>query len=337
MPRVTGWAIALTPLVVAGGCKVDDREVICDLACEQGVERTGGAAGELGTSGGSSSSGGSKATGGSSSSGGSKATGGAKATGGSTTGGKAGGGTGAGGEASSASRGGSGGASAGGATGSGGAVTADCKAGSKALGMERWIDDFEDGELSLTMNEGRSGYWSHVRSDTSAAAAPLVVSETGNKFLRLSGSGIEATTDYPWALLKTDLKSVGTAMVLRSCVYDASFYSGIEFRARGAQVRVALEMDLNVPVSNTFGAPGACTAELEGDCYDRHNVVFNLSAGWVVYRVLWEDLEQQGYGDWHPTFDPARLVGLYFEVVPHPMTKSIPDYRIDIDDVVFVP
>ena len=61
---------ALTPLVVAGGCKVDDREVICDLACEQGVERTGGAAGELGTSGGSSSSGGSKATGGSSSSGG---------------------------------------------------------------------------------------------------------------------------------------------------------------------------------------------------------------------------------------------------------------------------
>jgi len=205
--------------------------------------------------------------------------------------------------------------------------------------MNPLISDFEADGLSLSANEGRSGFWTHLRSDTQPDPAPLpsLLSETGNKFMRFSGLGIDAAMDFPWVILKTDLKGIGDASAPRSCVYDASVYRGIEFRARGAEVRVSVEMDLNVPASNTFGAPGACTAVDPVDCYDRHNLKFTLSSAWGVYRLYWGDLEQQGYGDWHPVFEPSRLLGLYFEVIQDPMNASIPDYQIDVDDVVFLP
>jgi hypothetical protein len=208
-----------------------------------------------------------------------------------------------------------------------------------ATGSDPRISDFEAGELSLGAHEGRSGFWTHLRSDTQPdpSPPPLVLSESGHKFMRFSGLGIQAAMDFPWVILKTDLKGIGDASTPRSCVYDASVYRGIEFRARGVEVRVSVEMDLNVPASNTFGAPGACTATPPTDCYDRHRLEFKLSSTWGVYKFYWEDLAQQGYGNWHPEFDPSRLLGLYFEVIQDPMNASVPDYQIDVDDLVFLP
>ena len=82
---------------------------------------------------------------------------------------------------------------------------------------------------------------------------------------------LPSATLYPWAHVQTVLYTVGTASAPKSCVYDASAYDGIYFQAIGiANIRLSLEMDLNVPTSNTWGAPGACTAATEADCYDRY-------------------------------------------------------------------
>jgi hypothetical protein len=229
-----------------------------------------------------------------------------------------------------------GGMAAGGSTtmGSGGAMK-DCSA-NVAKGTGPLIDDFEDNDLGTSPNEGRSGWWTQVRSDSSMPGpTPSILLESSNRFMRVSGTSIANAGNYPWALLKVDFKGIGDEMVARSCLYDASAYRGLRFRARGVRVRVALEMDLNIPVANTYGAPGACTAMLEADCYDRHSVVTLLTSAFAPYQVLWGDLVQQGFGAWHPVFSPARLVGLYFEVVPN-ADGSISAYQFDIDDVEFI-
>jgi hypothetical protein len=133
------------------------------------------------------------------------------------------------------------------------------------------------------------------------------------------------------------LKGFGSGPAPASCVYDASAYRGIEFRARGVEVRVSIEMDLDMPESNTFGAPGACPSPVLEDCYNRHGFELKLTKNWDFYQLLWDDLAQRDYGAWHPDFDPSRLLGVYFEVIPDPVSNSIPGYQIDVDDVVFLP
>jgi hypothetical protein len=306
---------------VAVGCEVDDRTVICDAACERGIaidtggSPSGGTGGSRASGGASTSSGGVRATGGLSATGGSGATGGAATTKG----------------GSSGAPNLSGGAATGGSSSGG---VKDCSA-NVAVGTTPLIENFEDQDLNLPPNEGRSGYWTHLRSDTTLAAPPLMMPEGASKFMRVSGAGIAAGGAYPWAFVKVDFKGIGDAVMARSCVYDASKYGGVRFRARGVKVRVSLEMDLDIPVSNSYGAPGACTAANEGDCYDRRNVQFSLTSSWAPYQLLWEELMQQGFGAWHPVFSPARLVSLYFEVVPN-SDGSLPAYQLDVDDVEFV-
>lgn len=350
MVRVADW-LFVSSVIAASGCQVDDRAVICDSACVQGLASEGGNAGVGGSSmtGGASTTGaapggGAKASGGSTSSGGSTR-GGASATGGASVSGGASA-TGGAGSGGATSKGGSGAGVATGGAGKGGSATGGSSGGAVrdcsenvAVGTTPLIDDFEDQDLGLSPNEGRSGWWSHVRSDypgPTTAPSPLVMLEGTNRYIRVSGVGIPATAgNYPWALVKTDLKGIGDEVTARSCVYDASIYRGLRFRARGGQVRVSLEMDLDVPVSNTFGAPGACTAAVEADCYDRHSVKQPLTAAWATYSILWGDLVQQGFGAWHPAFNTTRLVGLYFEVIQNPSDASIPSYQFDLDDVEF--
>jgi hypothetical protein len=323
MPRAAvNWGLALAPLVAVWGCQVDDRTVICDPACQSG-ELQGGSGGSESVTGGSAATGGSKSTGGSASTGGSKSTaGGSAPTGGSKS---------IGGASSTG-----GGKATGGVAGTG---APNCKSNVVALGTSPVIDDFEDSDPNLEPNEGRLGFWVHLRSGqllTTGGLPASIVTESGSTFMRISGLGIPAMTEYAWANVKSDLKGIGTSGMPMSCVYDASVYSGIKFRARGVQVRVSLEMDLDVPASNTYGAPGACTRPDPAACYDRHTAVVPLTSSWGAYTLYWEDLAQVGYTDWHPAFDPTRLLGIYFEVVAA-SGGSIPAYQIDIDDVEFVP
>lgn len=333
--RIIVLSSAAAALLGIMACSVDDREVYC-ADCD-GVD-------EGGTS--SSKGGASSSKGGATSDGGVTTTsGGASSKGGATAGGK--GGTSAGGNAATSggtpARGGSaatGGSTTGG-TGTGGAAPM-CRT-NLTTGTNNTIDDFEDGNLNILPLEGRSGTWIHLRSDTSGSLMPelLMANKAGeiSSVLGFGGPGMQPVgTAYPWAHVQAVLYTIGSASAPKSCVYDASAYDGIYFQAIGtANIRMSLEMDLNVPPSNTWGAPGACAATSEGDCYDRYgrNILID-SVDWREYYVPWADLTMQGFGAYKPTFSPARLHAIYFEVAPDAL-GAIPEYAVAIDEVAFIP
>jgi len=94
-------------------------------------------------------------------------------------------------------------------------------------------------------------------------------------------------------------------------------------------------MDLNVPVTNTYGAPGACTAAKEGDCYARHAVEVPLTSAWKNFEFPWSELAPSFTSAWAPAFDPKRLLAIYFEL-PANEEGQIPMYAFELDDVEFM-
>ncbi|MGC4092792.1 MAG: hypothetical protein QM756_33895 [Polyangiaceae bacterium] len=318
-------------MTAVASCQVDDRAVVCDAECQSGVSSESGGVANVASGGATASaSGGAQVMAGGASAGGAS---GGKASAGATT---QAGASALGGSANSAGGAGNGGASAGAINASsGGSPTrrTDC-VGSVASGTDPVVDDFADGDLAARFVEGRQGYWIHMRSDVTGAPAPSVLLEQSNYYLSLAGALVTGS-QYPWANLKVELRAIGTSAASASCVYDASKYHGLRFRARGAPVRFSVEMDLNIPAVNNYGAPGACTATPEADCYARNGALVPLTASWASYEYTWAMLTPSYISSWNPPFSAARLVGIYFEAVPETTSATVPAYAFDLDDVEF--
>jgi hypothetical protein len=176
---------------------------------------------------------------------------------------------------------------------------------------------------------------------TSAPPELLTGPKLGEQTVAMGFGGpgiLPVGTLYPWAHAQTPLYAIGSANAPKSCVYNASAYDGIYFQAIGSvNIRLSVEMDLNVPVTNTWGAPGACTANPASDCFDRYGQDILVDAEiWREYYVYWTDLVQLGVGAWSPAFSPARLHAVYFEIVPEE-AGAIPEYGVIIDEVAFIP
>jgi hypothetical protein len=196
-----------------------------------------------------------------------------------------------------------------------------CRKVTVGAGLDPLIDDFEDGNARLLLREGRAGAWLSTGDPAAkqiprpgTTAFPVLDNDArhgGRHALRLRTERLTVTS----AGLNADLTP-------GQC-YDASAYAGIEFRAKGSG-RIFFGPTMIDIMEQKWG--GLCVE----DCYDRHVAPADLTSEWKLYRFLWKDLEQSGWGHQVP-FDPTRLLSIGFSV-------EVPDTPSDlwIDDVRFI-
>ncbi len=196
-----------------------------------------------------------------------------------------------------------------------------CRKVTVGAGKDPLIEDFEDGNARLLLREGRGGAWLSTGGRNAqqvprpgSTAFPVLDADArhaGRYALRLRTERLTETSSGLYADLTPG-----------QC-YDASAYAGIEFWAKGSG-RIFFGPTMVDIMEKKWG--GLC----EKDCYDRHLAPADLTPEWKLYRFLWKDLEQSGWGH-QVAFDPTRLLTIGFSV-------DVPDTPSDfwIDDVSFV-
>jgi hypothetical protein len=192
-----------------------------------------------------------------------------------------------------------------------------CRARRIASGAAPLIDDFEDGDDSLTPLEDRSGLWRWVRETDARGTAPALL-----PIPRVGGTRKNQLALHVKGALLVDWGATVEFTFAPGC-YDASRYRGLAFDARGpGRIYVAPREVHTIPVDEG----GTC----EEECHNPHVAKVHLSETWQSHTVLWEDVRQRGAG--RPGLDPTRLHSLAFLIRP----EDTP-YDVWIDDVRFVP
>ena len=195
-----------------------------------------------------------------------------------------------------------------------------CRKVMTGIGLDPMIDDFEDGNARLLLREGRGGAWmSHGAPDARQTPRPGFIAFP----VRSSGRAGRYAMRMRTERLTSAAAGLNVELAPGHC-YDASAFRGIEFWAKGSG-RIFFGPTMIDIMEKKWG--GLC----EQNCYDRHQAPADLGAEWKLYRFLWKDLEQGGWGYQVP-FDPTRLLSLGFSV-------EVPDTPSEfwIDDVRFIP
>ncbi len=192
----------------------------------------------------------------------------------------------------------------------------------RATGNDGLIADFEavdfehtDTALVLQQRDGRIGRWFHRRNTTGDMIQPQPLqivdapeaTEGSRRALRIAGP-----PPVGWG--------ANAGIELRRC-YDASAYSGIEFRARGSGVLfVGFQTVASVP--RDFG--GNCTNK----CWFTAGRYLALSDHFETHRISWQDLTSP-----EPDYDVSKqLLQLTFSVQSGPRP-----YEFYLDDLRFIP
>lgn len=188
-------------------------------------------------------------------------------------------------------------------------------------GRQPLIDDFEDGDARVLVTDNRAGYWLAYSDGTGQQVPRKGVVPTASRIPGGRGDSVfglhsTGTRFAKWgAILAVELSP-------RRC-YDASFYAGVSFWARGrATLRVAAKM--TQVVGEEFG--GSCTK----DCSDTHGALRTLTPSWTKYVLYWSELQQRGFGAPVP-FDPRSLYSIEFAIL-----ERQPPYDFWLDDVAFL-
>jgi hypothetical protein len=212
------------------------------------------------------------------------------------------------------------------AASSGGAYPGNPRCAGVAAGSELIIDDFEDADLAIRVEPGRSGNWG-VSHDASAGTlapdpfAPVVGGADGTDFaLHVAAEGFTESG----VSLAMSLQFVAEGV---RCPYDASAYRGIGLWVRGAGlVRFAVQ---TVGVyGSEFG--GMCREEKEV-CWDAHRKAVALSPEWTYKEIEWGSLSQMGWGK-SVRFDSRALMGFLFMASP----AELP-LELWLDEIRFLP
>ncbi len=262
-------------------------------------------------------------------------------SGGSSSGGSSSGGTGSGGTSSGGSgSGGTGALGGGGSLGGGGATmgTVDRSCDSVAVakgetgaggGVIELIDDFEGGSF-LSGADSRDGYWvaaSFLTPESemnTTSTDPTLVDDGDNKYLSLTCSTDPACstswdkeTPYQWSAASVRFVNLDGV----AC-YDASIYSGIQFKARGGSAGQKLRVQMNTP----------------GDDRENNNsfnsMEFELTEMWADYTVTFADIKLKS----GVSLDAKELESISFvvrNVTREASGESLLPYDIHLDDVQF--
>jgi len=191
------------------------------------------------------------------------------------------------------------------------------------------IDDFEDGDSKPFKAFQREGWW-YGSNDSSEGAkmspgpaqfAPARLPTGQASKNNLFAAHLTAQGYKQWgAVWGTTLNWSHDGI---RCPFNASAFAGVKFRARGpGLIRLTFGMPETTPVE--YG--GTC----KSGCYDSYSTPVLLGDKWDDYVVVWEVLQQGGWGA-EARFDPSRLLSLNFAVLP----KDLPmDFWLD--DVKFL-
>lgn len=174
------------------------------------------------------------------------------------------------------------------------------------------IDDMEDEDLETLDQDGRRGTW-YSYGDSSADSSHELEIEavddgaSGSDFaLRTQGEGFTRWGAGVGFLLIEGVEDEEGEPV--QCSYDASYYDGLRFYAKGNDVEVRVK--LAVPDVLPIDDGGFCAES----CYDDHGVDLTFSEEWEEYEVPFSALEQQGWGFDAGPFDPSAVRFIQFQV-----------------------
>lgn len=195
--------------------------------------------------------------------------------------------------------------------------------GAVAVGEDPVIDDFEDLNLRTLQVDNREGDW-YSYTDTSTDDTQTLEFATTDE-PAVDGSGVLHVTgpgsfEYSGVGMGFRWTETGTEY----CYYDASYYDGVSFWARGnASLRFAIQNPSVRPVASGGGCPADAT------CYDAHGYDFTLTETWTQYQIAFSALEQQGWGTPVGPFLPNEAFTMEFQFLQGT------SYELYLDDVSF--
>jgi poly(3-hydroxybutyrate) depolymerase len=189
----------------------------------------------------------------------------------------------------------------------------------RGTSTETLLDDFEDGNSLLSSEGSRSGSWFAFTDETSGCLTVGISRESTSRVLEAKGDGFSA-----WGA-GFGVNLAWNAEASERCLYDASAYSGIRFRARGnATIRVNLSSRASV-----FESLGGDCVDASG-CYDRHGKNLTLTTEWTDYTIDFCELRTENWGTVEADFDPEAAASLLFVV------RSTSAFDVAVDDIEFV-
>ena len=173
------------------------------------------------------------------------------------------------------------------------------------------VDDFEDGDAKPFKGYQREAWWFTVSDDTpgsrlspdskfTPASLPASEASKDNAF----AAHITASGQTEWGMLFATTLRASNAGV--RCPLNVSAFRGVKFRAKGTGT---IQFKVDVPGTTPTDYGGECSK----GCYDAPGKVIRLGERWEDHVVLWEQLQQGGWGT-EVRFDPARVLGLGFSV-----------------------
>ncbi|HEU5074369.1 MAG TPA: thioesterase domain-containing protein [Polyangiaceae bacterium] len=181
------------------------------------------------------------------------------------------------------------------------------------------IDDFDDGNLDAQDGGRRGGAW-YLFTDNSAGCIELLVDPAEASALHARGQGFSTWGAAFGMSLSWDRAHS------RNCLYDASAYEAVRFRARG---NASLRFTIGTKTSTLASLGGRCP-DSEG-CFDQYGRTLSLQPEWRTFEVDFCSLTQEGWGTPLETFTPGELVDLSFQV------RSTRPFEIWVDDIELVP
>lgn len=191
---------------------------------------------------------------------------------------------------------------------------------------EELIDDLSDGDRFLVKSGGRVGAWKTWNDGTPGGAmypdpnTPFVPTDTG-----------DPNAKYAVYVKGTGFTSQGSSVSLGlGAPYDASKYKGIAFWAKSDAGQTYARVQF--PDKDTALDGGLCkmsgpAAEM---CYDHYGWRFSFDPGWGKFRILFENLTQDGWGRKGTAFDPSTLFELIFQF------PANANYAVWIDNLAFI-
>ncbi len=184
------------------------------------------------------------------------------------------------------------------------------------------IDDFEDGDETLSSHEGLSGGW--YKYEESAGDHHISVVELAEPRLDSHWAVSTGGSDHgAWAGIGVSLNY--------GCVYDASRYVGVHFWIRGTSdpVNVALLTPGVIPYSQG----GTCTQEEEGLCWDAYRSLVTVTPQWREVFVPFSSFSQLGYGPDAGPIDLTRLESIQFQSDVGPFDFWVDDLSFYVEEV----
>jgi len=192
-----------------------------------------------------------------------------------------------------------------------------------ATGSPGLVDDFEGPALTQSKNpsayDGISGYWTwypdpHMMLDATIEADPA---DANNKVVRF-----KASTDL------MDYAGLDFGMLTDGKSYDASVYSGIEFRIRGVAGK-GKQIDFNVITAETqFVMYGGCLTPQGGHF---HKVITLAESNkWYTIQVAWGDLQVP---EWGGSMGLTQFAVSKIRALSWQITKDQGAFDVFIDDI----